>query len=142
MARTKQTSDVSIYWPLRTALASGGVIASLLGAHLLAQANPPPANPPQTVTTDINPNTLLATPFPVVEVAPLMLDLPPIPTVASPRIGSENTAPPIGENTAVSAPPPLTLELDLAPIPTLAPPPPAPVAPPPQAVVTQSNSSR
>lgn len=138
MSRSNQTSTTNIYWPLRAALASGGVIASLLGAHLLAQGNPTAVA--EETSPEIPPLSSLATPTTESTTLTLTFDLPPIPTVASPIIGQNGQT---NVPTAVdNAPAPLPLQLDLAPIPTLAPLPPAPVAPPPQVAVTQSTSSR
>jgi hypothetical protein len=147
MTRANQSSNGNnggnIYWPLRAALAGGGLFASLLGAHLLAQ-QPPPAWEQAEVDAPVAEVVV-----PTVPTAPsrtVELNLPPIPTVASPRVadvqGQEGgqVSGGGGDNTAVALPPPLNL--NLAPIPTLAPLPPPPPAPAPQAVVTQSQSSQ
>jgi hypothetical protein len=136
------------YWPLRTALAAGGVMASLLGAHLLAQphqmqtADDSTASPATTVV-DSQPVMVMAEPE--IDVnhnqAVIQIDLPPIPTVAS---RPERTTTAVSEPALLPRPAPVdtSFTLNLAPVPTLAPPPPPPAAPAPQVVVTQSNSSR
>jgi hypothetical protein len=149
MTRANQSNQGgNIYWPLRAALAGGGLFASLLGAHLLAQ-KPLPAWEQAEVDAPVA--EVVVPTLPTVATVPtapsqmVELNLPPIPTVASPRVadvqGQEGgQVSGGGDNTAVALPPPLNL--NLAPIPTLAPLPPPPPAPAPQAVVTQSQSSQ
>lgn len=158
MTNPNRKSGNAIYWPLRTALVGGGVMASLLGAQLLAQSDPY-ANTAETTetvteTSVTEPVLVMAQPQPTAvpvtyELPPLDVQLPPIPTVASPP-ERDNTAVTLQQQTAAqsqnnyAAPPPVdtSFTLNLAPVPTLAPPPPPRPAAAPQVVVTQSNSSR
>ena len=112
---------------LARALVGGGVAASLLGANLIHQQTQlaslmPASDTPAIVLVQATPTAPPA----------LLLDLPPIPTLAVPQAANANQT-----NQAVAPLPSLSLQ----PIPTVAPAPPplvfAPVAP-----VTTSRSSQ
>ena len=157
MTNPTRKSGNAIYWPLRTALVGGGVMASLLGAQLLAQSDPyaNTAETPEIIVAEPEPVLVMAQPQPTAvpttyELPPLDVQLPPIPTVASPP-ERNTTAVNLQQQQAAAqnqnnyaAPPPVdtSFTLNLAPVPTLAPPPPPRPASAPQVVVTQSNSSR